>query len=433
MVADNLFVVAVASEKGGVGKTTIATNLAVYLKALEEDLPVTIASFDNHFSVDNMFAIGRQKGESVAGLFTEQPAAELALLGEYGVQFLASERQLNAPADPDPGLLRRRLSTSGLTGVLIIDTRPILDYFTRSALQAADLVLAPVKDRASLVNAASIRKAIGVVADGADRLWLVPSLIDGRLKLKGEIGMRDFLVFSGQERGYQMVDTFISKSPKVEGLASGFSSRIHPVLTHARTTAVHRQMRDLANFVLQKRAATTSLVCGFSWDSDNSAVPAGRVRRLVRECPVCGQAADGAAGQLFFDRRSRRRGFVHADCFVRLLEATDLKGLLDDQSGMLALSMTGSGLTGDRPRYRLCLYDADGNQQLEEVLGTRSSAALGAFTVAATGRLSEELFLELLVFPLLPTPPGALLLDPAYRSWRKQALNVARDLQQREL
>ncbi|NIP49193.1 MAG: ParA family protein, partial [Gammaproteobacteria bacterium] len=41
------FVITVASEKGGVGKTTIATNLAVYLKALREDLPVTIASFDN--------------------------------------------------------------------------------------------------------------------------------------------------------------------------------------------------------------------------------------------------------------------------------------------------------------------------------------------------------------------------------------------------
>lgn len=101
MGADNLFVVAVASEKGGVGKTTIATNLAVYLKALEEDLPVTIASFDNHFSVDNMFAIGQQKGASVAGLFTEQAVKDLALLGEYGVQFLASERNL-LPGRPRP-------------------------------------------------------------------------------------------------------------------------------------------------------------------------------------------------------------------------------------------------------------------------------------------------------------------------------------------
>lgn len=328
--------------------------------------------------------------------------------------------------------MRRRLAASGLSGILIIDTRPILDYFTRSALQAADLVLAPVKDRASLVNAASIRKSIDAPAEGTDRLWLVPSLIDGRLKLKGEIGMRDFLVFSGQERGFQLVDTFVSKSPKVEGLASGFSSRIFPVLTHARSTAVHRQMRDLANFVLQKRAETTSLVCGFSLENEGGELPVGRLRHLVRECPVCGSAADGSEGRLFFDRRSRRRGFVHESCFVRLLEPTDLKGLLDGQSGMLALSMTGSGLTGDRPQYRLCLYDAEGNQQLEEVLGSRAVKALGQFMVAATGRLAEELFLELLVVPLSQEEaPGTLLLDPAYRSWRAQALRITKDLQPR--
>ncbi len=42
------YIVTISSEKGGVGKTTLATNLAIYLKALHEDLPVTLLSFDNH-------------------------------------------------------------------------------------------------------------------------------------------------------------------------------------------------------------------------------------------------------------------------------------------------------------------------------------------------------------------------------------------------
>ncbi len=281
-----LFVVTVASEKGGVGKTTIATNLAVYLKALREDLPVTIASFDNHFSIDHMFAIGGHRGRSVAGLFAGTAAGELTGLGEYGVQFLASERELQAP-DDDPQHLRRALGRSGLRGILIFDTRPIIDYFTRNALLAADLVLVPVKDRPSLVNVASLLRVIREGEGDPARVWLLPSLIDARLRLRADIGVREFLTFAARERDYQVIDTWIAKSPKVEGLATGFSSRIHPVITHARGTAVHRQFRELADFVLQQHQDSPA---GSRPHSLPEELPPGRRRRLQAECPLCRSA-----------------------------------------------------------------------------------------------------------------------------------------------
>ncbi|HKI51625.1 MAG TPA: ParA family protein [Geothermobacteraceae bacterium] len=248
---NKLFVVTVASEKGGVGKTTIATNLAVYLKALREDLPVTIASFDNHFSIDNMFAISRSSKGSVAGLLSSKVPHRQVRLGEYGVQYFPSERSL-PPLRGKVEMLGAQLAASDLEGVLVLDTRPILDDYTISALLAADLVLVPVKDRASLVNAGALRQARETRGLPAEQFWLVPSLIDGRLRIQGEVGMDEYLRYNAGERNYQVFAGHISKSPKVEGLASGFSSRIPAVITHARGTQVHRQFRALAEFVLRQ-------------------------------------------------------------------------------------------------------------------------------------------------------------------------------------
>ncbi|BCA79233.1 ParA family protein [Desulfuromonas sp. AOP6] len=386
------FVVAVASEKGGVGKTTIATNLAVYLKALREDLPVTIASFDNHFSVDAMFAIRRSSGASVADLFAGRPVRDLVELGEYGVQYLASERGL-VPPDDDPFHLKRALSQADLDGIFILDTRPILDYFTRSALLAADLVLVPVKDRPSLVNAASLLQEVREAGGATDKFWLLPSLIDSRLRLREHIGVREFLVESARERGYQVLDTFISKSPKVESLTTNLSSRVYPVLTHARSTAVHAQFRQLGDFVLRCQETFTSSPLS---SSRHDLLPGGASARLSRrqslQCPFCGDAADGSEGGFFQDLRSRRQGFVHGDC-LQTLVADSLLAPLPDQ-GAMVWRIDEEALHEDELYFSSQLFTETGEELAADQI-TFSSAR--AFLQAMTGRPLAELYRETLM------------------------------------
>ena len=421
---NKLFVIAVASEKGGVGKTTIATNLAVYLKALREDLPVTIASFDNHFSVDNMFAISRSGKGSVAALLASKVPHRQVQLGEYGVQYFPSDRSL-PPLRGKVEKLGEQLAASELAGILLLDTRPILDDYTISALLAADLVLVPVKDRASLVNAEALRHKREAFARPADRFWLVPSLIDGRLRIQGEIGMDEYLRYNAGERNYQVVPGHISKSPKVEGLASGFSSRIPAVITHARGTLVHRQFRGLAEFVLQQydQGGATRAEQGRVDHLLKETAP-GSLRRLQPECPVCQTASQGEAGGLYLHLRSRRRGFIHPDCLQRLLAANDLQAAQGD-SGLLVLDIFGGGLSGGTGSCQLSLYDRAGDELISETVGSAGRKLLDPFLTMVTGLEAEGMVRELVLIMLSDEAPAHFLTGVGrdrLRSLRKTVL-----------
>ncbi len=356
MKDERLFVVTVASEKGGVGKTTVATNLAVYLKALREDLPVAIASFDNHFTVESMFAIGGRRGGTVAELFQGGAVHDLLTMGEYGVQFIASDHALAAPND-DPLHLARALAASSLQGVLILDTRPVLDYFTRNALHAADLVLVPVKDRPSLVNAASIHRLLQHAGAQRERVWLLPSLIDRRLRLRPGVGMADFLTFSARDRGYQVLDIAVSKSPRVERLTTSFTSRVHPVITHASGTAVHLEMRALAEFVLQRADAEGGRP-GVEPKGDGT----GEMRRFRSLCPRCKEASEGE-GHVYQALSRRRFGSIHPGCLAPLLDDT---ADIPPGADLLVLVAEGAAFAG-MERCARFFYDASGARVAEVV------------------------------------------------------------------
>jgi hypothetical protein len=215
-----------------------------------------------------------------------------------------------------------------------------------------------------------------------DRLWLLPSLVDTRARLNAEVRVHEFLTYAARERDYQVLDIFISKSPKVESLASGFSSSVRPVLTHARNTAVHPQFKQLAEFVL-KRFDTGPPAPASSVREplpDESGLSVSH-RRRVLECPVCCQASDAMDGHFFFDLRSRRRGYLHPDCFAEI--CTDMNPeIFDDRGGVIALTVDGPGLVGPDCRLSVHLFDDNGvlldseNLVIEEALTLKESVGI---------------------------------------------------------
>ena len=253
------YIITVSSEKGGVGKTTLATNLAIFLKALNENLPVSIFSFDNHFTIDKMFAIKGQKVNSdVSDLLLETTGRELLYTGQYGVSYIPSSTALAdlKGAVKGPMVLARLLAASDIPGVLIIDTRPDLDILTQNALYAADQVIIPIKDLASMENCRNIFDLFDKRGLDKKSLSLIPCLIDERIKFEGMFNdQKTLLKAYAINRGYRCHDTYISKSPKVESLNTNPDGKIYPILTHGRGTDVFGQFTQLAKAVMEEMSA----------------------------------------------------------------------------------------------------------------------------------------------------------------------------------
>jgi cellulose biosynthesis protein BcsQ len=247
-------VIAVSSNKGGVGKTTVATNLAIYLRALHEDLPVLLLGLDDQSIIDRMFRLRpRVPGEpNLKHAFAERSLERVVQLGQYGVQFVPTPpdvEMLKARVE-DPATLRRMLDRLEFPGVAIVDTKGDLESLTRSALHAADLAILPVSDWASLEEAAKTLELLERTPLGDDRGRILLTLVDRRTRVD-ESGrdLYERLVAAIDERGWHRFGTYLSRSPRVEALNSA-TANPGSILHHARGTQVHAQLRALAEEVM---------------------------------------------------------------------------------------------------------------------------------------------------------------------------------------
>ncbi|MGB4598692.1 MAG: ParA family protein [Trichlorobacter sp.] len=391
------FILTISSEKGGVGKTTLTTNLAIYLKAMLPDLAVTIISFDNHFTVDKMFELkGQTSKGTVEQLLTGTPASELVLQGQYGVDYIPSSNHLTELYQEfkGPMALCRMMAESGLSGIVLIDTRPDLNILTQNALYAADRVLIPVKDMSSLENCKHIFALFDQRGIDKKSLSLIPCLIDNRIKYDGIFkDQRDLLKGFAINRGYRCLETYISKSPKVESLNTNPDGKIYPILTHARETEVHTQFTELAQDILNSYHHTPEpRACLYHcWlqeqETQKKAAFLARLEGIPAHCVICGRALEGPTGKGFFYESADRnaRGFLHSDCFVEMLRGT-LYNLPAPNEEVHALSLQ---MIRESARESMSVFlpqkTPDGDYRLRFIQFDQRGSALLERTVSLTG------------------------------------------------
>ncbi len=249
-------VLTISSNKGGVGKTTFACNLAIYLRALREDLPVLLLSFDDERMPDRMFAIGdEQPSEDIVTGFRQGSFAGAIRLGQYGVHYVPSSKQVAELKSEitSQSALWQVLRRTDWDGLVIIDAESDFEILTQNAIAASDVLAVIVSDYPAILESRRVFELFDEWGRPHQRARILLSLVDLRIKFweRESTDILAVLVGEARRRGYPLFETFVSHSPVVAALDTNPDQRALALLHRAPTSLIHKQMHLLANDVLQ--------------------------------------------------------------------------------------------------------------------------------------------------------------------------------------
>ena len=151
--------------------------------------------------------------------------------------------------------------------------------------------------------------------------------------------------------------------------------------------------------------------------------------RQMTECPVCGHASVVGEGHFFFDLRSRRRGYIHPDCFDEIYVDMDPE-CVADRGDVIALTVDGPGLLDADRRLTVHLFNDNAELLASENILLEESPPLKDSVGLITGQPIEQTRRDLVFFNARSESVGSKPERKENGDFLKKRRRITRELRQ---